>query len=107
MEEARLIVVLVSMPDADKACSLARDLVEKRLAACANVLEGVRSFYRWKGEICQDPEVLLLIKTRQESLESLVQRVRSVHPYELPEILALDVSGGLAEYMNWVREETS
>mgnify|MGYP000106110874 CR=1 FL=1 len=106
MEESQVSIVLVSMPDAQKACSMAKDLVENRLAACVNVLEGVRSFYRWRGEICQEPEVLLIIKTRKESLEALIQKVRSLHPYELPEILALDVVGGLSEYMGWVREET-
>lgn len=106
MEEAHVSIVLVSMPDAEKASSLAKDLVEKRLAACVNVLEGVRSFYRWKGEICQDPEVLLIIKTRRESLGALIQTVRSLHPYELPEILALDVAGGLSEYISWLKEET-
>lgn len=106
MEKTQLSIVLVSMPDAEKASLMARGLVEQRLAACVNVLEGVRSFYKWKGEICEDPEVLLLIKTRRALLEPLIQSIRSLHPYELPEILALDVSGGLSEYMSWVMEET-
>lgn len=106
MEETKLSIVLVSMPDVEKASSLAKDLVERRLAACVNVLDGVRSFYRWRGEICQDPEVLLIIKTARELMNPLVQEVRSSHPYELPEILALDVAGGLSEYISWVREET-
>lgn len=106
MEKPEVSIVLVSMPDAEKASSMAKELVEGKLAACVNVLDGVRSFYRWKGEICQDPETLLIIKTRQESLEALIQKVRSLHPYELPEILAVDVVGGLSEYIGWVREET-
>ncbi|MEJ5376320.1 MAG: divalent-cation tolerance protein CutA [bacterium] len=105
--EKQLRVVLVSMPDEQKAASLARALIEKRLAACVSVLGGVRSFYRWKGELCQDPEVLLLIKTRKDLMEPLMSVVRSLHPYELPEILALDVADGLADYMNWVCQETA
>jgi periplasmic divalent cation tolerance protein len=107
MGKGSVVVVMVSAPDVERASSLARDLVEKRLAACVNLVQGIRSFYRWEGEICQDQEVLLWIKTRKELLGSLVQAIRSVHPYELPEILALDVAGGLPEYMAWVQDETS
>lgn len=101
------MVVIVTVPDEEHGERLARCLVEERLAACVNLVPGIRSLYKWKGELCQDQEVLLLIKTRRELLESLVKKVRGIHPYELPEILALDVAGGLADYLAWVSQETA
>lgn len=100
-------VALSTAPDADTGARLARVLVEERLAACVNVVSGVRSIYRWHGEIEEDLEVLLVIKTRAEHITALAERLRTLHPYELPELLALPVSAGLAPYLAWVTEETS
>ena len=81
-------------------------LVEERLAACASVLPGLRSVYRWQGAIERADEVLLLIKTTRERIEPLTARVASLHPYELPEVVAVEVAGGLAAYLDWVEEQT-
>jgi len=100
-------IVLCNAPP-DRAEEIARTLVEERLAACINLLP-VRSVYRWKGELQQDAEVTLLIKVSAERVAALGQRLRALHPYELPEIVVLDVNTerSLAEYVAWVRGECS
>lgn len=99
-------LVLSTCPDPQTADALASALVEERLAACVNVLPGVKSTYRWKGEVARDEEVLLLIKTTADRQEALVERLRALHPYELPEAVAVEAVGGLAAYLAWVAEQT-
>jgi periplasmic divalent cation tolerance protein len=96
-------VVLVTAPDPAAGARIARSLVEEGLAACANVVPGVTSIYRWQGEMHEDPEVLLIVKTRASLVAALAARVRALHPYELPEVLALPVAGGSEPYLAWVR----
>ena len=93
-------------PDAEVAHRIADTLVEERLAACVSVLPGLRSVYRWQGAIERADEVLLLIKTTGERVEPLTARVASLHPYELPELVSVEVAGGLAAYLQWVEEQT-
>jgi periplasmic divalent cation tolerance protein len=81
--------------------------VEEGLAACVNMVPGLRSIYRWKGDLCEDAEYLLLIKTVRAQLPSLARRVEQLHPYETPELISLPVEGGLQAYVGWVREQTS
>jgi periplasmic divalent cation tolerance protein len=100
-------VVLVTAPNADVGTTLARDLVTAGLAACANIIPGVRSIYRWQGELCDDQEVLIVIKTQADRIADLVERVNQLHPYDLPEVLALPTAGGSEPYLAWVRDETS
>lgn len=100
-------VVLITAPDAETGARLARALVEERLAACANLVPGVRSIYRFEGQVHDDPEVLLVVKTRRERCEALAERVRALHPYALPEVLALDAAGGSPAYLRWVGDEVS
>lgn len=97
--------VLVTVPDAAAGEALGRALVEERLAACANVLPGVASVYRWQGEVRRDDEALVILKTTAEGLENLRERVVALHPYEVPEVLALPVVGGHGPYLRWVEEE--
>lgn len=99
-------LVLSTCPDRDTALALGTRLVEQRLAACVNVIPGLSSIYRWEGAIQQDPEVLLLIKTTADRLDSLVATVRRLHPYDLPEIIALPITAGLPDYLNWVSQCT-
>jgi len=99
-------VVLVTAPDAAAAEKLARALVDERLAACVNVVPGVRSFYRWEGRVQDDAEFLLVAKTREERVGALAARVDELHPYDLPEILELPASGGSEAYLDWVLTET-
>ena len=101
------LVVLVTAPSAEQAAELARALVEERLAACGNVLPGVRSVYRWEGSVREDAEALLVLKTTRARLEALRERVLALHPYQVPEVLALAVEAGSAAYLAWISAETS
>ena len=104
-DPAELRVVLVTAPGVEVARSLAHALVGARLAACANLVPGVRSVYRWEGEVQEDEEVLLVLKTRADRGVELASRIRELHPYDLPEVLELPVVGGSAAYLDWVRAE--
>lgn len=100
------LLVYCACPDAAIADRLARAVVEARLAACVNVLPGIRSTYRWHERVEQADEVLLLIKTQAARLDALTRRLRELHPYELPEVLAVEASAGLPEYLDWVAKQT-
>lgn len=101
---AETIVAFVTAGSKDEAEKIARALVEERLAACVNVIAGVHSFYRWQGEVCADPEFLLLIKTTRESLMALSDRVRQLHSYDLPETIAVKIDDGSRPYLAWIEE---
>lgn len=96
------IVVLVTAPGPEKAAEIARALVEERLAACGNVVPGLRSIYRWEGKVQDDPEALLVLKTTRPRFEALRARVLALHPYEVPEVIALPVEAGSAPYLEWI-----
>jgi periplasmic divalent cation tolerance protein len=95
-------VVLVTVPNADEGCMLARRLVSERLAACGNVIPGLTSVYRWKGEVQEDPEALVMLKTTKEAIPALMDRVSELHSYEVPEFLVLPVEAGFEPYLRWV-----
>jgi len=101
------LLVFTNLPDRDAAMTLAQALVEKRLAACVNVLTGCTSVYRWKGEVERADEVPVLIKTRAARYEELEAAIRELHPYELPEVVAVPIVRGLPDYLDWVAEETA
>jgi periplasmic divalent cation tolerance protein len=82
-------------------------LIHERLAACVNVVPNLTSMYRWEGKVCREAEVLLVIKTRRIRLPALIRRVQGLHPYGLPEIVALPLVGGSAPYLSWLRDSTS
>ena len=96
----------ITAPDADVAARIGRALVEEGLAACVNIVGGVRSIYRWQGKVCDESEVLCLCKTRPALLDRVRQRVLELHPHEVPEILAFAVDDGSAAYLAWLREAT-
>jgi periplasmic divalent cation tolerance protein len=96
------VVALSTVGSAEDADRLARALVERRLAACVNVVPGVVSHYRWQGELQRDEERLLVIKTRAERIEALREALRELHPYELPELVAFEITAGSAEYLKWL-----
>ncbi|MBB5234421.1 divalent-cation tolerance protein CutA [Deinococcus budaensis] len=100
------LVVLVTVPSG-RAHELARTLVHERLAGCVNVLPGVHSVYRWEGEVAEEPETLLLVKTTGERYPDLESRIRGMHPYEVPEIVALPFDRALPEFQSWLREATA
>ena len=107
VDEDDTLLVFTNMSDRNAALELARTLVERRLAACANVLNGCTSVYRWKGVIEQAEEVPVLIKARGARYEELEAAIRELHPYELPEIIAVPAVRGLPDYLEWVAEETA
>lgn len=102
-----ILQVHCSCPDADTARRLARGAVESRLAACAQVLPGVAACYRWEGRVEEASEALLLLKTRADRLAELQAWLVQAHPYELPEIVAVDIAAGLPGYLAWVADETA
>ena len=99
---AHPFLVLSTAGSTEEAERIARALVEERLAACVNIVPGVRSVYRWQGEVQADAEVLLVIKTVRHCFPALRQRVRELHSYQLPELVCLEPAGGDAEYLAWL-----
>jgi periplasmic divalent cation tolerance protein len=103
-DEVRL--VLITAPDADSGATLARVLVDERLAACVNLVPGVRSIYRWEGSVEEGAEVLMVVKTRAARCKALAARVNDLHPYDVPEVLEVPIGGGSSAYLDWVRAES-
>lgn len=102
----QVLLILTNAPDETTAHAIARSLVEQKLAACVNLLPGVRSVYRWQGAIEEAEEITMLIKSTPERYAELEAAIRRVHPYEVPEIIAVPVTAGLPEYLGWVGSET-
>jgi periplasmic divalent cation tolerance protein len=99
------IVVYVTAPE-DEATDLAKTLVEERLVACVNIVPGLRSIYWWRGKVEDEAEVLCIMKTRSNLFESLRDRVRELHSYEVAEIIALPILAGNLPYLDWIKENT-
>ena len=104
MADATPLLVWSTFPDAESARRAARTLVEERLVACANLLPGVESVYRWKGAVEAASEVWVLFKTTREGYPRLEARLKALHPYELPEIIAFRPENGLPAYFQWIAE---
>jgi len=96
------LVVFCSCPDEESAGRLADALIEERLAACVTRLPGATSVYRWEGSVHRDPEVVLMIKTTAGRLANLSARIEALHPYEVPEVIAVPAAGGSERYLGWV-----
>ena len=103
----KMLQIVLSNCSPAESHRLARRLVEEGLAACVNVIPGVRSFYRWKDELCEDEEHTLLIKCAPERFEALRARLVELHSYSVPEVLALDVAAGYEPYLRWARSEAT
>jgi periplasmic divalent cation tolerance protein len=97
-------VIILSTAGESEAPVIAKALVEERLAACVNIT-GVTSVYRWKGDLCQDREQLLIIKTIRERVDAVISRIVALHSYELPEMIVLPITGGYLPYLQWLRDE--
>ena len=100
------LIILCTCPDLATAERIAETVVGERLAACVNIVPGLTSIYYWEGQIQRDAELLLLIKTRQEIYPLLEARIRQLHPYQIPEIIALPIQTGAAAYLDWIADNT-
>jgi periplasmic divalent cation tolerance protein len=100
------VVVFVTASSEEEALRIGRTLVEEGLAACANLLPGIRSIFSWEGKVSEEREVLMLLKTRRDLFRPLAARVKALHTYSVPEIIALPIQEGSAEYLGWICEVT-
>lgn len=100
------LLVLCTCPDEDSARTLSDSLVQEKLAACVSIVNPISSIFTWQGRIDTEQESLLLIKTTETAYSALEQAIKQRHPYEVPEIIAIPVQRGSAEYLNWIRENT-
>jgi periplasmic divalent cation tolerance protein len=100
------IVIFVTTGSESEAEKIATTLVEERLAACVNIVSPIRSIYRWEGKVTDDREWLLVMKTRAERFAAVAARVKALHSYQVPEVIALPILVGAEEYLRWVRDET-
>lgn len=101
------IVVYITAPNEDEAAKIARAIVEERVAGCVNIVKGIRSIYSWQGKIEDDAEVLMIVKTQRHLFDQLKRRVKELHSYTVPEIIAVPVVEGDHDYLEWLREVTS
>ncbi len=106
MSESGIIMVKVMCADETEALGIARALLEERLIACANILGPAKSVFRWRGGVETETECMLLMKTQEKHTQLVAGMVAELHSYELPEVSTLPISGGSAEYMNWIIQET-
>ena len=104
--QAEEIAVFITTPTEDLAAEIAKVLVGNGLAACANIIKNIRSIYAWKGEVQDDQEALMIVKTRRELFDRLASKVRELHSYEVPEIIALPIITGSEDYLRWLRDST-
>lgn len=106
LKETGLAVVYVTASSKEEGDKIAHELVTGKLVACCNVIPGITSHYVWQGSLSSDQEVLLVMKTRMALIQRLVIRVKELHSYALPEVIALPIAGGSQEYMKWVEDST-
>ena len=100
------ITVLSTSPDTATAERIAGDLVEECLAACVQIIPGVRSYFRWQGRTENADEQLILIKTVTEKYDEIESKIKDLHPYDVPEIITVPVTGGLSDYLSWIKDNT-
>lgn len=100
-------VILVTAGSEEEASRIGRALVEEKLVACVNIISRIRSIYLWQGEVCDDEEVLLILKSATSKFASIQDRIRELHSYEVPEIITFPIVQGLPEYLKWVIESTA
>ena len=100
----KVLLALSTFPDQETARDISNELVTKKLAACANILPGIQSIYHWKDNIESGNETLVLFKLREDTQSDFQEQLRSLHPYEVPEIIFVPISSGLPEYLRWVTE---
>lgn len=99
-------LVYMTAPNDAEARSIARVLVETRLAACVNIIPGMRSVYRWEGEIHEDAEIVLIAKTRRERVPALTAKIKDIHSYDCPCVVSIDIDGGNPDFLDWIDAQT-
>jgi periplasmic divalent cation tolerance protein len=99
-------VIFCTVPSQEIGMNIAEDLVAGRFAACVNIVPGITSVYRWKGDVCHDNEFLLMIKSRTTLFKIIRDRITTLHPYEVPEIISCSISEATEKYINWMAENT-
>jgi periplasmic divalent cation tolerance protein len=107
MPHTDAIVVLTTVASDEEAVTLVRELLERRLVACGTLFPGARSLYRWQGKVADEHEVVVLLKTRSARLDLLRAAFAELHPYKVPELLAMPVDGGSEKYLEWINDETT
>lgn len=107
IDRSQMSLVMVTCPNKESANRIASSLTSKKLAACVNITQEIRSIYRWKGKIEESRELLLIVKTRKGLLGKITQEVKLNHPYQVPEVIVLPIVGGSQEYIKWLIKETS
>lgn len=104
--DTQIVLMIVTAASIKEAEQIGQALVEKKLIACCNIISPVSSIFHWKGEICHEQEVMMLLKTVRENISTLVREIKKLHSYETPEIIALPIIAGAADYLDWVKTET-
>lgn len=107
MQASDALIVLTTLASEAEAVTFVRALLERRLIACGTVLPAARSLYRWDGKIADESEVIVMLKTRSARLDALEQAFEELHPYKVPELVALGVAAGTAKYLSWIGAETA
>ncbi len=97
-----VLVVFSTFPSEDKAAEVARVLVAERLVACVNIVPAIKSIYRWQGAVQEDAETLAILKTSREQFDAMAERLAALHPYDVPELIAMPITTGLGPYLAWV-----
>ncbi len=107
LAKTEIIIIFITVPDIKTAEEISAVLVKKKLAACVNTIPGLTSVYMWQDEVCKDDEMLLQVKSVPEKFDLICTEVKSIHPYDLPEIIAIPVILGFQPYLDWVKNETN
>jgi periplasmic divalent cation tolerance protein len=107
MPHTDAVVVMTTVASSDEAIALVRTLLDRRLIACGTLFPGARSLYRWNGKVADEQEVVVMLKTRSARIAALESAFAEVHPYKVPELLALPVTAGLGKYLEWINGETT
>lgn len=106
MDNKAAIIIFITASSEEEAQKIAIALVNEKLVACVNIIPGIRSIYWWEDKVCQEDEVMLIAKSTQSLFPSIMDRVKSLHSYQVPEIISFPISEGLPEYLNWIGEVT-
>jgi len=98
-------LIYVTAPSRPEAEQIAETVVTEKLAACANILDGITSIFQWQGKLCRESEALLILKTAEERVEALTERIKQLHSYDCPCIVALPIDGGNADFLDWIEKQ--